>query len=174
LTLLGVRRLARILEEDWGSERFVPRLFDYSMRTTMELVTAARLVGALYAAMKDFELFAPLSLLYFAAASFTETSWRLGRLELAGEAFLLGEHPVFGPRFRYCVDAALKKPAGTECQQLIDRIYQTIEPVDVAGLGDRSRRNWHPALVADLLRAAHKVEASEADIRALAKRCGLS
>jgi FADH2 O2-dependent halogenase len=174
LTLLGLRRLACILEEDWESERFGARLFDYSMRTTMELATTARLVGALYAAMKDFELFAALSRLYFAAASFTETTWRLGRPEVAGDAFLLSEHPVFGPRFRYCVDSALRGPVGAERQQLMERIYQTIEPVDVAGLGDRSRRNWHPALVSDLIRAAPKLSASEADIQKLAVRCGLS
>jgi len=34
--------------------------------------------------MKDFPLFTSLSLLYFAAASFTETARRLGRPELAG------------------------------------------------------------------------------------------
>jgi FADH2 O2-dependent halogenase len=173
LTLLGIQRLADTLERHWEREDFGPRLFDYSMRTTMELATVGRLIGALYGAMGDFGLFGALSLLYFAAASFTETARRLGRSELAGGAFLLPEHPVFGPRFRWCVDGALSRPTGTKRAQLIDRIYQTIAPVDVAGLSDRSRRNWHPVDAGDLFRTANKLGVGEPEIEMMLNRCGL-
>ena len=172
LTLLGISRLARIIETAWGHETFAERLFDYSMHTTMELLLTERLVAALYATMGDFELFSALTRLYFAAASFTETARRLGRPELAGEMFLMGGHSVFGPRFRYCVEQAARRPTGAQRGQLLERIRQTIEPVDVAGLGDITRRNWHPVKAEDLLRAAPKLGATEAEIQQLLARCG--
>jgi len=151
LTLLGVERLARILETSWGQESFAEELFNYSMQTTIELVTTERLIAALYATMDDFELFSALTLLYFAAASFTETARRLGKPELAGHTFLLGEHPVFGPRFRYCIDVALKKPAE---------------------LGRMERCNWYPVLADDLFASADKLRSTPGEIEAMLKRCG--
>src|SRR5688572_24963999 len=74
LTLLGVNRLARIIEETWGTDQFEARLAAYEQQTTKELLAAERLVAALYATMHDFQVFGALSLLYFAAASFSETA----------------------------------------------------------------------------------------------------
>ena len=105
LTLLGIERLARVLETKWGRDDFADELFQYSMQTTIELVMTERLIAALYASMHDFELFSALTLLYFAAASFTEAARRLGKPELAGGTFLLGEHPLFASRFRSCTEA---------------------------------------------------------------------
>jgi FADH2 O2-dependent halogenase len=73
LVLLGVTRLARIMEEHWGSNRFDRELTGYAKRTEDELLATARLIAGLYASMDNFPLFVSLSLLYFAAASFTET-----------------------------------------------------------------------------------------------------
>ena len=94
LTLLGVARLAEALEHG-----FEERLPAYEAETSEALEAAERLIAALYANLADFPLFTALSLLYFAAASFTETARRLGRPHLAG-AFLLSDHPWFGPRAR--------------------------------------------------------------------------
>jgi len=172
LTLLGIQRLALLLETSWDQSDFADALFGYSLRTTMELVTVGRLVAALYAAMGDPELFNALSLLYFAAASFSESARRLHRPELCGNAFLLSEHPVFGPRFRYCVDRAMHPLDAPERQALLERIQVTIEPIDVAGFGDRSRNHWHPARAEDLLAAAPKLGASKDEISAMLARCG--
>ncbi len=172
LALLGIERLARILENFWGQEKFGEELFNYSMQTTIELVTTERLVAALYATMGDFEVFSALTLLYFAAASFTESARRLGHPELAGNTFLLGEHPVFGPRFRDCLDIALRKPTGQARNGLLQKIQQTIEPVNIAGLGQTERRNWYPALAADLFAGADKLQSNRDAIEAMLKRCG--
>ncbi len=174
LTLLGVERLARILETKWQRADFADELFQYSMQTTMELVTTERLIAALYATMHDFELFRALTLLYFAAASFTESARRLGKPGLAGNTFLLGEHSVFGSRFRYCVDVALKQPAGEQRADLLKKIQQTIEPVNVAALGSAERRNWYPALASDLFASADKLESTREEIEAMLRRCGFS
>lgn len=174
LTLLGIERLARILEAKGGAGDFADELFQYSMQTTMELVTAERLIAALYANMQDFELFSALTLLYFAAVSFTEAARRLGKPQLAGNTFLLGEHPVFGPRFRYCVDAALQRPTGEKRGELLQRIQQAIEPVNVTGLGIPEKRNWYAADARDLWANAEKLQASPPEIDAMLERCGLT
>jgi len=48
-------------------------------QTDLELMATARLVGALYANMRNFQVFAGLTMLYFAAASFSEAARRLGK-----------------------------------------------------------------------------------------------
>ena len=72
-----------------------------------ELDQVSRLVGALYASMGDFELFAALTQVYFAAVSFSETAHRLGKPELA-ESFLLCEHPEFGPATREICESVVR------------------------------------------------------------------
>jgi FADH2 O2-dependent halogenase len=148
-----------------GEEGAEDRLRAYEVRTGEELEAAARLVGALYASMADFRRFTSLSLLYFAAASFTESARRLGRPRLAG-SFLMNDHPGFGPRLRACCEEASR---GGE---LAERVHEAIEPIDVAGLGDRERRNWYPATAEDLVRAAGKLDAAPAEIRELLVRSG--
>jgi tetracycline 7-halogenase / FADH2 O2-dependent halogenase len=174
LTLLGIERVARILETKWGRDDFADELFHYSMQTTMELVTTERLIATLYATMHDFELFRALTLLYFAAASFSETARRLGKPELAGQTFLLGEHSHFGPRFRFCIDAALKKPNAERRDELLGQIHQTIGPINVAGLGQSERRHWYPALASDLFASADKLQSTRNEIEMMLKKCGLA
>ncbi len=172
LTLLGITRLAEIIEQDWHSDRFNERLLAYSQQTLKELDTAAQLVGALYANMRDFSVFSALSLLYFAAASFTETARHLGRPELAGPSFLLADHATFGPQFHDCCRAAQAPVQAANKDRLIAQVHQAITPIDVAGLGDSTRRNWFPVEARDLLRAAPKLGVDETAIHQLLARCG--
>jgi len=159
LVLLGVARLAEIFERDWDSSRFGPALSGYARRTEGELIATASLIGSLYANMANFPLFVSLSLLYFAAASFAETARRLGKPNLAS-SFLLYDHPSFN----------VQELAGRARSS--DDILRAIEPFNVAGLGDRRRRNWYPAAAEDLLRAAPKLGAQPEEIQRLLIRCG--
>ncbi len=172
LTLLGIERLARILETQWERDGLADELCQYSMQTTMEIASTGRLIAALYASMRDFELFRALTMLYFAAAGFTECARRLGRPELAGGTFLLGEHPVFAPRMRECVDLALHRPAGPQRAELLCKIRQAIEPVNVAGLGEAARRHWYAALATDLYASEAKLGTDQDAIAAMLRRCG--
>jgi FADH2 O2-dependent halogenase len=173
LALLGIDRLARILERH-GRGDFTGALPAYAAATTGELTLVARYVASLYRAMTDFELFTALALLYFAAASFTETARRLGRTGQTGESFLLADHPEFGPRLRSCIAAALDRPTGDARAQLLDRIREAVALVDVAGLGDVTRRNWFPVQATDLFAAAPKLGASREEIQRMLVRCGLA
>jgi FADH2 O2-dependent halogenase len=121
--------------------------------------------------MRDFELFKRLTRLYFAAASFSETARRLDRAGLA-PGFLLGDHPTFGPELRSIAAMALDGPADRPRGDLLDRIDRAIEPFDIAGLGDDTRRDWYPVLADDLLASRHKLGASEGEIDRLLERCG--
>ncbi len=171
LTLLGVTRLAEIIERDWGSDRFAAQLQNYAGRTEAELLATARLVAGLYANMNNFNVFTALSLLYFAAASYSETARRLGKAHLA-PSFLLHDHHTFGPASNNLIERA-KRPIG-ECEsaKLVEDITNAIEPINVAGLADPLRRNWYPVDAEDLLRSAAKLGATQEEISGLLQRCG--
>lgn len=173
LTLLGVSRLARILENHWGSENFASRLKEYAIETDAELLATARLIGALYENFGNFPVFSAVSLLYFAAASYAETARRLGRPGLAS-SFLLHDHPQFGPECTRLLEQARSARGEADSEAVIEEIRRVIEPFDVAGLTKPSRRNWYPVDADDLLRAAHKVGASRGQVLQMLERCGFN
>jgi FADH2 O2-dependent halogenase len=144
-------------------------LSTYALQTERELVATARLIGSLYAAMANFPLFVSFTLLYFAAASFSETARRLGRPHLAA-SFLLYDHPLF--QIQPLLDRARAVRTQADTRRLNDDILRIIEPFNVAGLGDPSRRNWYPAYAEDMLRAAPKLGASRNEVARLLARCG--
>jgi FADH2 O2-dependent halogenase len=171
LTLMGVARLAEIIERDWESARFGPALAAYARHTEDELLATARLIGSLYATMANFPVFVTLTLLYFAAASFSETARRLGKAHLAG-SFLLHDNPAF--QMRQLLDRARAIRDRAESQALSDDMRRFIEPFNVAGLGDPQRRNWYPAEAEDMLRAASKLGAGRDEVARVLERCGFS
>lgn len=171
LTLLGISRLAQIMERGRPSSGFAERLTDYARQTAAELLAAEQLVAALYANFNDFELFKRLALLYFAAASFCEAARRLGKPELAS-AFLLHDHPHFGPGARMCAERACGRRTPEQRMELLRQIDETLQPVDVTGLSDRARRDWYPVAARDLFTAAPKLGVGEKEIRELLARCG--
>lgn len=171
LALLGIVRLGNMLRKHGGNPP-AGTLAQYAGRTRRELATTARMVGALYATMDRFEVFQDLSLLYFAAASFSETVRRLGKPQKA-DGFLLYRNPAFAARFQECCAAAERARTPGEIASLRQQIHSAIEPFDVAGLTDRTRHPWYPALTGDLYRNAHKVGATETEITAMLKKCGI-
>ena len=140
--------------------------------TLAELDATERLVAALYATMDDPPLFKRLSLLYFAAASFSEAARRLGRPELA-PGFLLSAHPAFGPELAACALAAAAAPRGSARSALEAHIDRAIEPFDTAGLLDRGRRDWYPVVATDLLASAGKLGATHREIHRMLERTGM-
>ena len=171
LTLLGVSRLATIIADDWETPRFTKRLQDYATHTDTELLATARLISALYANMNNFRVFTALSLLYFAAASYSEAARRLGKSHLAS-SFLLCTEPTFELN---CVDICqrARRPLTTnEADALIGDIQSAIEPFNIAGLGRPERRNWYPVEARDLLEDAGKLGATREEISAMLLRCG--
>jgi FADH2 O2-dependent halogenase len=164
LTLLGVTRLAGMMEDHWDSSQFGAELATYARQTDDELLATARLIGSLYASMGDFPRFISLSLLYFATASFAEAARRLEKPHLAS-SFLLHDHPAIRAQL-----ADLRN--GHDTDKLREDILRAIEPFNVAGLGQRERRNWYPVDAEDLLRGAPKLGADPGEVTRLLERCG--
>jgi FADH2 O2-dependent halogenase len=173
LTLLGLARLARILEEDWEKAGFAARMQGYAEQTDRELLATARLIGALYANMSNFPVFIALTLLYFAAASFSEAGRRLGKPHLS-TSFLLCDDPVFGPASSSLMERARKPLNQAESQILIRDIHTSIEPINIAGLGRAERRNWYPVEAQDLLDSADKLNVTHAEIEEMVQSCGFT
>jgi FADH2 O2-dependent halogenase len=171
LTLLGIGRLLAILENTSAGAEREAALRAYSATTQTELDVTERLVGALYRSMGAPEVFKRLSLLYFAAASFSEAARRLGRPDLA-PGFLLHAHPRFGGELRACATLASACPDGADRAELFSRIDRAIEPFDVAGLGDRTRGDWYPVRAEDLVAGAERLGASAGDVERLLERSG--
>ncbi|HSY31649.1 MAG TPA: tryptophan 7-halogenase [Verrucomicrobiae bacterium] len=171
LTLLGVSRLAEIIERDWHKPEFAERLQSYASHTDNELLAAADLIAALYATMDRFPVFASLSMLYFAAASFSESASRLGKAHLVS-SFLLHDDPHFGDAMRRCYQRAENACTQPEIDELTKEIAQAIEPINIAGLNNPQRRNWYPVDANDLLNSAAKLGSTKREISQLLDKCG--
>jgi tetracycline 7-halogenase / FADH2 O2-dependent halogenase len=172
LTLLGVSRLADILEKDWDSGSRPARLHEYAVESENDLLVASRLIGALYANMHDFPVFSALSLLYFAAVSYAETARRLDKLHLAS-SFLMRDHSIFGAELRMLLERARLPRSAQESENLISDIHDAIEPYNLAGFGDAQRRNWYPVQPDDLLSSAWKLKSSEKEVALMLQKCGI-
>ncbi len=182
LTLLGIQRLTEALASpspaSLAPASLASALADYERHTQAELDATEQLVAGLYATMADFELFKRLTLFYFAAASYSEAVRRLGHPERA-PGFLLHADRRFGPAMRACVASVLTMPGASGDPRaargrLFEDIDQAIEPFDIAGLRDRGRRDWYPALAADLVAGAPKLGATPSEIGRLLARSGFT
>ncbi len=169
LTLLGVERIARMLEHPAAPGPGA--LAAYARETDGDLAAAATLIGALFGCMGRPAELHRLLMLYFAAASFSETARRLGRPELAG-GFLLRKHPTFGAACSRIVEETTAGRLGGEA--LADAVKSAVAPVDVGGWCDPVRRNWYPVVFAPLFAAADRLGASRAEIRAMLVRAGVA
>jgi FADH2 O2-dependent halogenase len=129
LTLLGILRLVDVLERTLDAGDRAPALAEYERVTLAELDITEQLVAALYATMDAPAMFKRLSLLYFAAASYSETARRLGRPDLA-PGFLLSAHPTFGPEMAACAALAAEARSDSAQRALEARIDHAIAPFD--------------------------------------------
>jgi FADH2 O2-dependent halogenase len=171
LTLLGVSRLAAAFERHWGQPSLQAELSNYSTSTEEELKATAQLIGALYANMENFAVFQAISMLYFAAASFSETARRLEKPRLA-QSFLLCNDSRFGPASRRLLEHAMAGVAERDSASFLEAVRRAIEPFDVAGLCTQSAMPWYPVDADDLRRSAWKMGATQDEIERMLDRSG--
>jgi FADH2 O2-dependent halogenase len=171
LALLGIDRLAAALEQHWQLPSLQVELSRYAASTHDELDATARLIAALYANMDNFQVFRAISLLYFAAASFSETARRLEKPQLAA-GFLLHNDLRFGPTSGRLLEQARTGIAKQDTGRFIEEVRRAIEPFDVAGLSTERMPPWYPVDAEDLRQSAWKVGATQEEIARMLGRSG--
>ena len=169
LTLLGIERLARILEKD-RPERgadlvrsakasvttLAPRAQwgEYADVTLAEADHTARFIAGCYAAFPRFQQFAAYSMFYFAAASFSEMARRL-HVKSDAARFLGTDRAAF-------VEALVRLSPQSHGPdpRYASAVARSIEPLNIAGLCDPAKRNWYPVDLRDIVRGARKLGVS--------------
>lgn len=165
LTLMGLHRLGRGLET--GALDTASWRDEYAAASVEELEAVARLVGGCYASFHDFPAFADLSMLYFAAASFSEMSRRLEK-GLATR-FLLQNQREFRRLLRqHTLAARGGNPSPAPA------IRRDLEPFNIAGLCDPGKRHWYGVDLQDVVRGAGKLESTPDEVMAFFQRMGWS
>lgn len=172
LTLLGVSRLAAIVDRDWQTPRWQASLGEYARTAEAELLITASLIAALYANMHNFPVFTALTMLYFAAASFAEAARRLEKPHLA-QSFMLCQDARFGPVLAALLRRAQQPLTGGDADKLVRDIEKAIEPINVTGLCNPELKNWYPAAAQDLIASREKLGAGREEMLELIERCGL-
>ena len=141
-------------------------LLSYAEQTESDLLAVSRLIGALYATMGNFPAFTAVSLLYFAAVSFSETAFRLGRPELALGFLLPGAENLLERAHM------LRDAAGTRA--FTDDVLRVINPFNLGRFGDPAMENRYPVRAEDLLEARSKLAVNREEIVAMLERTGFS
>jgi tetracycline 7-halogenase / FADH2 O2-dependent halogenase len=164
LTLQGIERLGQILHQSFNSAELSFQLLSYAEQTEFDLLAASRLIGALYATMNNFSAFTAVSLLYFAAVSFSEAAFRLGKPELAPGLLL--------PSALTLLERAHTLGDGPETQAFAEEVLRVIEPFNLGRFGDPALHNRYPVRAEDLLDAGSKLGVGRAEIVAMLERSG--
>jgi len=172
LTLLGIERLGHALSA-WvgrGGPGAAPPagwLDDYARRTLAEADQTAAFLAGCYAAFRDFPALAAYSMFYFAAASHGELARRLDAPRRCG---FLGVED--GPLSSGLASLTPARPGVTaDRTRYREAVAAAVEPWNVAGLCDPSKRNWYGVDDEDTVRAAHRLGLTGDEVRArLARR----
>jgi FADH2 O2-dependent halogenase len=166
MTLLGIERLARLLEQERLGESINSRLAEYGDLTLAEADRVAHYIAACYASFKlPLPFFNALSMFYFVAASFSEMARRMGRSHLVSR-FFGADHPNFSEGLNSCTNRILCGEVKTGQAQSFEReVSQLVADLNVAGLCDASKHNWYGVDFADVIGSAHKLGLSPDEVR---------
>lgn len=164
LALLGVERLAMLLER-YGAGLPADALAEYGETTFAEADWTASYLRAAYATLGRFELFAPLSMFYFAAASYAEMARRLDS-KLAPRRFLAADHEGFALGMRRC-EAVASAPSPPDAAAYARLVAEAIDPLNIAGMCDPARRNRYPVLLDDVIANAAKLGFTPEGVRSI-------
>ena len=171
LTLLGIERLGRILEETWNLETMDSRLREYGTVTLEEADATAHFIAACYAGMKQFPLFSAFAMFYFAAASYSEMARRLEQPHLV-RRFLASDRADFANGLRQCAQqlrclTSLSSQDDTPVplQRFAQQVAENIGCLNIAGLSDPDKRNWYDVDMRDVIIGAAKLEMTSEQIQ---------
>jgi FADH2 O2-dependent halogenase len=163
MTALGVERLGRVIEENFGEDEFNERLSEYGRATLVEADHTADFIAGCYSAFPRFELFTSLSMVYFAAAGYCEMARRLGRDHLA-QSFMAIDRPAFADATKH-LSRTLRRDDRFDPSLFAAQVKQKIDCLNVAGLCDRRKRNWYDVDLDDVVARAEKLEITSNEMR---------
>jgi FADH2 O2-dependent halogenase len=165
LTLLGIERLAALLESGQFFDE-PASLGAYGVTTLAEADHTARFVAGCYAGFPRFADFVQYSMFYFAAASYAEMARRVAPSRAAA-GFLRASDPAFASALR-----ALSPARAAD--GLAARVRQAVEPVNIAGLCDATKKNWYGVDLEDAIAGAPKLGVAPAIVATVLAGLGLS
>jgi tetracycline 7-halogenase / FADH2 O2-dependent halogenase len=166
MTLLGIERLGRILEEDGGSGRLAARLGEYGQTTLAEIDWTAQFISACYAGMTRMPLFTAYSMFYFAAASFSEMARRIDRQHMVDQ-FLAPRVGRFTEGMARCGRLLREQADSLDTEEFYAAVCRYVEPANIAGLCDSPKRNWYGVDIGDVVRNAGKLGYEQAELQGI-------
>ncbi len=167
LTLLGIERLGRILEESWGKADFADRIAGYGAITRQEADWTAHFIATSYAGMAKFPLFSAFSMFYFAAASYAEMARRLPKATRL-QRYLAADRPSFAAGITQCARLLHERACnGTDAdlQRFAQQVAQKIACLNIAGLCDPRKRNWYGVDMQDVVEGAALLNMTPEEMR---------
>ncbi len=149
-TLSGIERLTAILNECREPADQAQPLVEYEITMRREVTLLDSLIHGCYTGFARFELMSAFSMLYFAAATFSEHRRRTVR-NGSGHAFLNADNPGFTEAVTtaYTTVQSLARKAQLGPREASDyhrKVAGLIAPYNVAGLCNPARRNMYPYL----------------------------
>ncbi len=168
LTLLGIERLASILEK--GRMPCREELVQYSDETDRDAAAAAFLIQTLYDRFDRPDEFKNLLMLYFAAVSYSETARRLGRNDL-DRGFLLSGRTDFWAGLKSILETHRSgRGGGDDLQRSIQNLIRNF---NVGGWLECPDKRWLPVDLRCLLASAGLFGISTHEMEAMMVRTGL-
>ncbi len=144
-TLCGVENLVHLLENYWGRESLSTELRVYEMMIKSEFELIDKLVQGSYLSLRNFDLFVPFTMLYFAAAT-TYEHRRLKTGYSPGRAFLCaddGDYRRIVSQIRHNLEIALRQTDLQTTHRFFNDVAQAIAPYNIAGLCDLNVSNMY-------------------------------
>jgi FADH2 O2-dependent halogenase len=147
-TLTGIERLFSILSDTTPGDVRNQRLKEYERAVLAEIDLIDTLVHGCYETFSRFEMMTAFTMLYFAAATFSEHQ-RRSHSQPAGAGFLLSHDANFRAILarahrEACRIAARPHADRDAAQRFADEIAAAIRPYNIAGLCDPAKRNLYP------------------------------
>jgi FADH2 O2-dependent halogenase len=172
LTLLGIERLARILEGGVDQAGRKARLYtassggssdppSYNDATLADADRTAQFIAGSYAGFQRFPLFTSYSMFYFAAASYSEMARRLDSPKTP-RGFLCGDSDRFTGAMARLSPAIASRASGGGYDS---EVAAAIADWNVAGLCDPEKRNWYDVDLDDTIRGAGKLGLTRKQVR---------
>ncbi|MCW3054605.1 MAG: binding domain, partial [Chthonomonadales bacterium] len=167
LTLLGIERLGRILDETWETEEFAARIEEYGAITRQEADWTAHFIATSYAGFANFPLFSAFSMFYFAAASYAEMARRLPKASRL-QRYLAADRTPFATGVVQCARLLREQATNSteaDLQGFAHEVARHAASLNIAGLCDPQKRNWYGVDMQDVIAGAALLNMTPEEMR---------